>query len=108
MQRRDVSLALFASAAGSALLTRTADAQTCTPPCWARTSAEIAAGVTPTNTSYPPGDVRRYGAVGDGVANDAPAIQNAINAAPANAAVYLPPNAASQVYKLNTGLTITC
>jgi hypothetical protein len=84
-----------------------ADAQTCTPPCWARTSAEIAAGVTPTNTSYPPGDVRRYGALGDGVANDAPAIQNAIDAAPANAAVYLPPNAASQVYKLNTGLTIT-
>lgn len=28
-------------------------------------AAETSAGVTPTNYSYPPGDIRRYGAVGD-------------------------------------------
>jgi hypothetical protein len=37
------------------------------------TSAETAAGVTPTDLSYPPGDVRRYGAVLDGVTNDSAA-----------------------------------
>jgi hypothetical protein len=31
-----------------------------------QTAAEIAAGVTPTDYGYAPGDVRRYGAVGDG------------------------------------------
>lgn len=34
------------------------------------TDAEIAAGVTPTDFSYIPGHVRRYGAVGDDTAND--------------------------------------
>lgn len=38
-----------------------------------RTLPEIAAGVTPVNYAYPPYDVRRYGAVGDGVTNDSPA-----------------------------------
>lgn len=37
-----------------------------------RTASEIAAGVTPTNYAYPPGDVRRYGAVGDGSHDDTP------------------------------------
>mgnify|MGYP003324877636 CR=1 FL=1 len=40
------------------------------PPYYARTASEIAASVTPTNYSYPAGDVRRYGAVGNGVADD--------------------------------------
>jgi hypothetical protein len=39
-----------------------------------RTAAEIAAGVTPTNYAYPPGDVRRYGAVGDGTTNSTTAL----------------------------------
>ncbi|UOF80473.1 tail spike protein [Caudoviricetes sp.] len=43
-----------------------------------RTAAEIAAGVTPTYYYYEPGDVRRYGAVGDGVANDTTALSNAL------------------------------
>ncbi len=32
---------------------------------YARTSAEIAAGVTPTNYAYPPGCINRYGGAGD-------------------------------------------
>lgn len=44
-----------------------------------RTTAEIAAGVTPTDYSYPPGDVRRYGAVGDDSTNCTTAIQAAID-----------------------------
>jgi hypothetical protein len=43
-----------------------------------RTAAEIAAGVTPTDTSYPAGDVRRYGALGGG-ANDTLAVQAALS-----------------------------
>lgn len=46
-----------------------------------RTAAEIAAGVTPVNFAYQPGDVRRYGAVGDGVTDNTAAIQDAIDAA---------------------------
>lgn len=42
-----------------------------------RTAAEIAAGVTPTNFAYIPGDVRRYGAVGNGSTDDAAAFANA-------------------------------
>jgi len=42
-----------------------------------QTAAEVTAGVTPTNYSYPPGDVRRYGAVGDGVTDDSTAFANA-------------------------------
>lgn len=48
-----------------------------------QTAAEITAGVTPTNYSYPPGDVRRYGATGDGVTDDLTAINDALAAASA-------------------------
>jgi parallel beta-helix repeat protein len=41
-----------------------------------RTAAEIAAGVTPTDTSYPAGDVRRYGATLDGVTDDTASLTN--------------------------------
>ena len=47
-----------------------------------RTPAEIAAGVTPSNYSYPPGSPRRFGAVGNGTTNDTTAVQNAINTSP--------------------------
>jgi len=39
-----------------------------------RTAAEIAAGVTPSNYAYPPGDVRRYGAVAGGIVDCSAAI----------------------------------
>jgi hypothetical protein len=81
MQRRDVSVALFASAAGSTLLTQRATAQSCTAPCFARTAAEVNSGVTPANTQYSPDhvgyDVRRTGATGLGSADDSAAIATA-------------------------------
>lgn len=43
-----------------------------------QTLAEAAAGVTPTNYQYPPGDLRRYGADLDGVADDAAALTAAV------------------------------
>jgi hypothetical protein len=44
-----------------------------------RTSAEISARVTPANFAYPPGNPRRYGAVGDGVADDTAALTACIS-----------------------------
>lgn len=46
-----------------------------------RTAAEIAAGVTPVNYSYPVTDPRRFGAKIDGATDDTVAIQNWINLA---------------------------
>lgn len=65
------------------------------PLIFPRTAAEIAAGVMPTNYLYAPGDVRRYGAVGDGVTDDRAAIQTAITVArnsstSAGARVFIP------------------
>ena len=64
MNRRDVmARALVGTAAATAATMaplNTAEAQSCTPPCYPRTAAEAAAGVTPQNTSYPPGNVLRY------------------------------------------------
>ena len=62
MYRRDLSKVLVASAAGAALLSERSQAQSCTAPCYALTSAESAAGATVTNLAYPPGNVLRYGA----------------------------------------------
>ena len=52
-----------------------------------RTTAEIAAGVTPTYYYYEPGDVRRYGAVGDDATDNATAFTNALAA---NSSVIIP------------------
>ncbi|MFL6601392.1 MAG: hypothetical protein ACJ8R9_08675 [Steroidobacteraceae bacterium] len=65
MHRRDISKALLATAAGSGVLAERAHAQTLNAPSFARTAAEIAAGVTPTDLRYSPTgpcDIRRYGA----------------------------------------------
>jgi len=66
MRRRDISKALFAAAAGSAVVAQRAEAQSCSAPCYAQTPAELAANVTPVNLAYQPGDVRRYGAACNG------------------------------------------
>lgn len=52
-----------------------------------RTAAEIAAGVTPTNYAYEPGNVLRYGALGDDSTDSTTAFNNAIAS---NERVYVP------------------
>lgn len=68
-----------------------------------RTAAEIAAAVTPSDYSYAPGDIRRYGAVGDDSTDCTTAITNAIaqhvNGGPA---VYLP----TGTYRLTSQISI--
>jgi len=54
---------------------------------WARTAAEIAAGVTPVNFAYTPGDLRRYGCDITGGTDNSAQISNAINAAVASGGV---------------------
>lgn len=65
-----------------------------------RSAAEIAAGVTPVNYSYAPGDVRRYGADPTGVADSATAL---LNASKCNGAVYIPDG----TFKVASQVTIT-
>jgi hypothetical protein len=99
MLRRDLSKVLLASAAGTALLTRNVQAQSCTPPCYPQTSRESAAGVTPTDTQFPPGDVRRYGAVGDDSTPSHAAFSQAVSS---NDFVYVPPGK----YVFNSTVTV--
>jgi len=47
--------------------------------CAAATPLEIAAGIAPVDRSYPPGDVRRYGARGNGSADDSAAWRAAVS-----------------------------
>jgi hypothetical protein len=79
MQRRDISGFLFGSVAGSMILPSAVSAQTCTPPCYAPIAAET--GISPILSQYPPLDVRRYGAILDGVANDTTPLLKAITVA---------------------------
>ena len=93
MLRRDLATLLVASAAGSALVSQSAAAQSCIAPCYPQTDAENDAGIVPANTTFLPGDVRRYGGIGDGSANDTTAIQLAHNQGKQldGARPYLPP-----------------
>jgi hypothetical protein len=109
VHRRDISKALFATAAGSSVLLQRADAQTCTAPCYAQTAAESAASVTPTNLAYPPGNVLRYGAVGSdpsSAAADTLAFNNAAKVVKQGGGVLYvpaPPNS----YYLNKPIDLT-
>ena len=81
MRRRDISKALFATAAGSTVVAQRAEAQSCTAPCYVQTAGEIAAGVTPVNYAYPPGWISRYGTNSvPGTTDMSAAIMNAVNA----------------------------
>lgn len=99
MRRRDISAALFATAAGSTLLATPTQAQTCTLPCYPRTEAEIAHSIMPSNFEYPPGNVKRYGATGTPCGDDTTAILTALQA---NDEVFFPPG----VYRIFAGLVM--
>jgi parallel beta-helix repeat protein len=75
MHRREFSTALIAVATG-AVLSRTRAQAHSDAPGFAQTATEIAAGVTPADTSVPLGDPRRYGALLDGAADDTTALRN--------------------------------
>jgi parallel beta-helix repeat protein len=57
-----------------------------------RTAKEITGGITPTDYSYPAGDVRRYGVVGDGVTDDTEALNDACAGAGTWGQVYIDPS----------------
>jgi hypothetical protein len=93
MQRRELASALIASASAAASLSAKSQAQTDAASNYERTSGEIAAGVTPTNTSIPPGNVLRYGANSSPGSTDmTAAIQAAVNQSNqlGGAPVYIP------------------
>jgi hypothetical protein len=91
MDRRDISRVLLGSVAGSVLLSGRAAGQTGVTPRYPQTAGEIAARIAPTNYENVPGDVRRYGAVGDGVTDCRDAIQAAIDIAEiAGGEVFIP------------------
>jgi len=63
-----------------------------------QTAAEAAAGVTPTNYEYEPGDVRRYGAIGDGVTDDIAAFREAYSVLNGNGGeIYVPGSASHYI-----------
>lgn len=98
MRRRDLSGILFAPSAASVVAARSTQAQACESPCYPTSPAEAAAGVTPADAAYPPGDVRRYGADPSGKADSTIAIQSALDVAQP---VYVP----SGQYTITAALT---
>lgn len=100
MRRRDVSKAILASSAGLAVGTKPTHALDGAPPPDRPVTAEIKSGVVPANFAYAPGDVRRYGARGDGTTDDSPAFQAAIDVArgAGGATIYRPAGAGGVVY----------
>lgn len=82
MHRRDIAKVLLASSVASPLMAQRADAQTCNAPCFPLTPAEILHSAPVTDAAYLPGDVRRYGVIGDASnGTPAPGDTNALNAA---------------------------
>lgn len=80
MLRRDITRLVLGSAVGTALIAQKAQAQTCSPPCFPQTPAEQAAQITPTSYEYDTVVVNpdRYGAVGNGIADDTGAFTAAV------------------------------
>jgi hypothetical protein len=107
MRRRDMPAALLAAAAGVAGELPVSRAETAAlAPSYPRTEAEVNARVTPTDSTFAPGNVRRYGA-GDGHTPDEVAFHNACAA---NDRVFVPHGSYvfnSQVNVDRSNITIT-
>lgn len=77
---------------------------------WPATTAETAAGVTPVSLLYPPYESRRYGALANGTANDAPKLANLISAAQQGMGTYASRRvdlvSDTGAFKCTSGLTI--
>lgn len=107
MRRRDLSRALLVATA-PAVLSAAAQAQTCSPPCFPQTAAELAAGVTPADYSYPPQDIRRYGSIDpSGRTDSTTAVRAWLSSGPTSKGnvrgrFFCPPG----TYKLTSGLVI--
>lgn len=69
-----------------------------------QTTEELAAGVTPTNYYYEPGNVHRYGAVGDGTTDDTAAFITAHSALPTNGGKIIVP---AGTYLISSTLNFT-
>lgn len=70
-----------------------------------QSAAEVAAVVTPTDYSYPPGNLYRYGAVGDGATNDRTALEtaNTVAAASPASSILVP----AGTFKISSDITLT-
>ena len=79
MDRREASKILVGTL-GAAPLAASASGNSFTGAGHPPTAAERAASVTPTDLSHLPGNVRRYGATGDGITDDRPAFVAAFRA----------------------------
>jgi hypothetical protein len=69
-----------------------------------QTTAESSASVTPSDVSYPEGDIRRYGGTGDGSTDNATALANAIKVADNGGGPVLIPYSAS-AYNVDSAVT---
>lgn len=67
------------------------------------TADETSGSVTPLNYAYPSGDIRRYGAIGDGVIDDTGAMLDALNAVGSKGLVKLQSN---KIYKITQQLLL--
>jgi len=79
VRRRDLSKALLVSLSALAPHARARAAAACNEPCYPPTPAESINGVPPSDLSYPPGNVLRWGADPTGKSDSTRAIQNAVN-----------------------------
>ncbi len=80
MRRRDLSGLLLLSAGGAPLLPAAEQAQVpCSRPCYPPTPAEGINRVQPSDLTFPPGNVLRWGADPTGAADSTVAIQRTVN-----------------------------
>lgn len=82
MRRRDLSKVMLAwTAVAPVSEARTSSQTACVAPCYPPTPAEAVNHVPPSDLSFPPGNVLRWGADPTGQADSTAALQNAVNVA---------------------------